>query len=101
MKLVIEIPDEALRNAVQAQIGIALSTMTREHIEAEAKTIISTAMQRVDWTRTAEREARSLLKDKIENAISEVLGNQSYQRREAVRKIINEVALQALKDGAK
>lgn len=101
MKIHIELPDAVLKAAVQAQVGEALAAMSREHIEAEAKTIISTALGRINWTGLAERVAREMLKDHIDKAITEVLGNQSYQRREAVRNVINEVALAALKAGAK
>lgn len=101
MKIQIELDDSLLRSAVQAQVGIALSAMCREQIEKDAKEVISKSLQRIDWTGTARSEARSLLKSHVESAVTEVLGNQAYQRREAVRKIINEVALQAIKEGSK
>ena len=100
MKIHIELPDAVLKAAVQAQVGEALAAMSREHIEAEAKTIISTSLSRINWTGLAERVAREMLQGHIEKAVEAVLGNQ-YQRHENVRKVINEVALQALKAGAK
>ena len=73
----------------------------REQIEKDAKEVISKALQRIDWTGTAEREARSMLKGQIEAAFDVVLGGHSHTRRENVRKIINEAALQAIKEGSK
>lgn len=64
MKITIEIPDEALRNAVEAQVGIALSALTRETID---------------------------------RVVSDALGSTSYARNNAVTRLVQEAALQAIK----
>ena len=96
MKITIEIPDESLRNAVEAQVGIALSALTRETIDKDAKEIISKSLTRIDWYGMAERAAQKLLEDHIENAVTNVLGNK-YNRAETVRRLVQEAALQAIK----
>jgi hypothetical protein len=98
MKLVIEINDEALRNAVKSQCDAAIAALSREIIQADAKEVISKALQRIDWTGTAEREARSLLKGKVDEAFNEVLGNQRYDRHESIRKLVQDAAIAAIKD---
>lgn len=98
MKLVIEINDEALRNAVKSQVDSAIATLSRETIQADCKEIINKSLQRIDWTGTADRAARDLLKGKIDEAFNDVFGRQSYERRDNIRKLVQEAAIAAIKE---
>lgn len=96
MKLVIEINDEALRNAVKSQVDAAIATLSRETIQADCKEIISKSLQRIDWNDTADRAARELLKGKVDEAFNDALGRQGYARRENIRRLVQEAAIAAI-----
>ena len=97
MKVIIEIPDEALRNAVSSQVGAALAAMSREHIEAEAKQIISTAMNRVDWAGMAERTAQNMIQRQVADVFQSVLGRPGYERNERINKLVQAAAVEAIR----
>lgn len=101
MKLTIEIPDATLRHAVETQVSAALATMTRESVEAQAKEVVNTSLSRIDFWSVVRQQADAALAPHVEKAINEVLGRDYFARRNAVAKLIQDAALEAIKKGSK
>lgn len=101
MKLTIEIPDAALRHAVETQVASALAAMTRESVERQAKEVVSTTLSRIDFWGVVRQQADSALAPHVERAINEVLGRTYYERRDNMSRLIKDAALEAIKGSSK
>jgi hypothetical protein len=97
MQVTIEIPDGVLREAIAAQVGAQLSTITSQLLDARALEILEKRMSRIN----PEEIAASLVKAQINEAVTKelntVLGVPSYQRRKWVEDRITEIAMNVFK----
>lgn len=68
MKIVIELDDALLRNAVQAQIGQAVASMTETAIKEQIEKIMSVKFDRVDKAvvdKAVEKHLGQMIKDML------------------------------------
>ncbi len=86
MKLVIEIDDVALRNAVESQVGIAMSKLTTEVIQHQTVDIIKKKFDHLDVVAMAERKVQTMLQANIERIISDSFG--THSRVQTIRDMV-------------
>lgn len=100
MKLIIEIDDEALRSAVQAQVGQAVAAMATAELEKQVQEIINKKFDRINITDTVNYKVEAMLRGKLDGLITDVVGG-GYDRSTKVRNMINDAIRQVVKESLK
>ena len=101
MRLVIEIDNAALREAVEAQVGKALAIMTEEVILAKADEIIARKFERFNFDQAVENFIARAVQPKFDQAIRSALGCGSYDQNEKIRQIFKDAAASMIKSALK
>jgi hypothetical protein len=96
MRLTIELDDIALRNAVEAQVGKAVSEMAEAHIKRVVDDIVNKKLDR-DVFPTADACMKAVAKEAFDAVIKQTYSS----RAEMVRTSIKEAAFDILKQGIK
>lgn len=101
MKLVIELEDVALRQAIESQVSKAVAELTTEAIVAKADEIITKKFERFDFYQAVAAQASSKLDDAIKQELDRVLGARfGSSRYDEIRRIIHSAATNLIKGAA-
>ena len=99
MKLVIEIEDVALRQAIEAQVSKAVADLTAEAIVAKSDEILNKKFQRFDFGDAVAKETSKKLDAAIEAEFERVLGSRyGSARRDELRMLLSAAAAKLIKD---
>ncbi len=90
MKITIELEDEVLRKAVEAQVSKTLAEYTAKVLDERADAIIATKLSRFQPEREAERYVADAVNSVIGGVLDKLLGERDYEKRAAVKAIIVE-----------
>lgn len=96
MKIIVELNDNTLQHAVEAQVGKAVAAFTEAAIKSKVDEIVG---KKVDRVGTAEIQAAI---EKVVNAqFVYMLGANEYTRKQAIRSLLADAAEKILKGASK
>lgn len=92
MKLMIEIDDDVLRSAVQAQIGQAVAKLATEELEKQAAEIINKKFERIDIHAAVTAHIDATLNKSIRELVKDHLHDRYGSPYAKIREIVGEEA---------
>lgn len=100
MKIQIELDDNLLRSAVEAQVGIALAKFTGEALDKMATEVIQRKLDRFDPVRVAEQAVASQVRKHIDETLANTFGR-GWNTSQGIKKIVSDAALAAVQGALK
>lgn len=105
MQVVINIPDAVLREAIEAQVGAAVASLTDEIVMAKANAIIDTKLARFNPVRIADEKVREQMTEHVKNVLQSEFnallgGGSSWDRRKKLEELLTNAAKQLLRGEA-
>lgn len=96
MKLTIEIPDSALRAAVEAEVGRAIAKVSEDVIQAKIDAVLAAKIEHMQKEITA--QFGTVLRAVIAEYATEIMGRTLMERREYVQRAVTDILTQTLKN---
>jgi hypothetical protein len=95
MKLIIEIPDQALRAAVEAEVGHAIAEMAEEIINKKLEEVMDIKIERV--TKNLPTKINQMLALEISPRIDEALGDSRFNRTAYIKRLVADIVISRVK----
>jgi len=96
MKLTIEIPDSALRAAVEAEVGRAIAKVSEDVIQAKLDTVLAAKLGHIQKQIPA--QVGVALRAAINDCVNGIIGVTTRERQVYIRAIVADIVTETLKN---